>query len=163
MSLLRDIQTELSTAAPDLPSVLRKCKILAARLGSEEFGQLVEFELSGYPEERPLPNYRHLTCTLYGNFISSAWQANRQPLPVELIPVEHRDSFRRMEFRQGIAKVLALEKGARINRNDLIEFFEGEVYRGLNCVGIWLEIQCGEFQQLISAVQTRILRFRPED
>jgi hypothetical protein len=33
------------------------------------------------------------------------------------------------------------------------------VYPGLNCVGIWLEIQPGEFQQLISAVQTRILDF----
>jgi hypothetical protein len=159
MSLLRDIQTELSAAAPNLPSVLRKCKILAARLGSEEFGRLVEFELSGYPEERPLPNYRHLTCALYGNFMNSAWQANRQSLSVELIPVEHRESFRRIEFREGIAKVLALEKGARINKNDLIQFFEGEVYPGLNCVGIWLEIQPGEFQQLISAVQTRILDF----
>jgi hypothetical protein len=159
MSMLRDIQTELSAAAPDLPSVLRKCKILAARLGSEEFGRLVEFELIGYPEERPLPNYRHLECALYGTFMNSAWQANRQSLPVELIPVEHRESFRRIEFREGIAKVLALEKGARVNKNDLIRFFEGEVYPGLNCVGIWLEIQPGEFQQLISAVQTRVLDF----
>lgn len=33
MSLLRDIQNDLASAENDVTTVLRKCKILAARLG----------------------------------------------------------------------------------------------------------------------------------
>ena len=41
MSLLRDIQDALASEACDVAVVLRKCKILAARLGSDEFGAWV--------------------------------------------------------------------------------------------------------------------------
>jgi hypothetical protein len=46
MSLLREIQNDLSRTEVDVPIVLRKCKILAARLGSKEFSQWIEWELN---------------------------------------------------------------------------------------------------------------------
>ena len=56
MSLLRDIQTDLASPGGDVASVLRKCKILAVRLRSEEFALWVKWELDGYPESQPTPN-----------------------------------------------------------------------------------------------------------
>ncbi|WP_411860517.1 AbiTii domain-containing protein [Klebsiella aerogenes] len=50
MSLLREIQQAATDPSFDLPSLLRKCKILASRLGSPEFKQWVNFELNGYPD-----------------------------------------------------------------------------------------------------------------
>ena len=47
MSLLRDIQNDLSGPSGDITTVLRKCKILAARLGSDEFSRWVDWELNG--------------------------------------------------------------------------------------------------------------------
>ena len=60
MSLLREIQNELARSGADVTAVLRKCKILAARLGSAEFAKWVDFHLGGYPEDQPIPEYRQL-------------------------------------------------------------------------------------------------------
>ena len=52
MTLLQEIQTETSSSGGDLATILRKCKILAARLGSEEFAQWITWELDGYPDDQ---------------------------------------------------------------------------------------------------------------
>jgi hypothetical protein len=62
LSLLREIQ-DLATTDGDLANLLRKCKILAARLGSEQFSGWVDYELDDYPEGQipsfqPRPRYR---------------------------------------------------------------------------------------------------------
>jgi hypothetical protein len=64
MSLLREIQN-LASADGDVVTVLRKCKILAARLASDEFANWVKWELDGYPEAQPTPEYRRLSVTYY--------------------------------------------------------------------------------------------------
>src|SRR5205807_7932086 len=106
MSLLRDIQNDLATPGGDIASVLRKCKILAARLGSDEFARWVTWELDGYPESQTTPDYRHLTVSCYANFMNSAWRAARQPIVWPLFSNEARDALRSIEFRDGIAKAL---------------------------------------------------------
>ena len=120
MSLLREIQNDLASPGGDVESVLRKCKILAARLGSDEFAQWVECELNGYPEAQSIPKYRQLACGYYANFMNAAWSAERQPVPLSIIPEEYRDSYQRIEYREGIAKVSNFggKGGARINRPD---------------------------------------------
>ena len=55
MTLLQEIQTETSSSGGDLATILRKCKILAARLGSEEFARWITCELDGYPDDQPIP------------------------------------------------------------------------------------------------------------
>lgn len=70
MSLLRDIQNETATAGGDVVSVLRKCKILASRLSSDELTRWVDFELDGYPESQPIPDYRRLRVNCYANFMN---------------------------------------------------------------------------------------------
>ena len=161
MSLLREIQNDLASPGGDVESVLRKCKILAARLGSDEFAKWVEWELNGYPESQPTPEYRRLTCGYYANFMNIAWSAERQPLPLSIVPEEYRDSFQRIEFREGIAKVASFadKGGARIYKPELAPFLHGQVYRDMDCVGGWLEIPAHEFRQLVSAVKNRILDF----
>ena len=51
MSLLREIQDSAVDAREPIGALLRKCKILAVRLGSSEFKSWVENELNGYPEK----------------------------------------------------------------------------------------------------------------
>lgn len=75
MTLLREIQTEVSTSGGDLATILRKCKILAARLGSAEFARWVTWELDGYPEDQPIPSYRRLAAQYYANFMGVGWNA----------------------------------------------------------------------------------------
>jgi hypothetical protein len=48
MSLLREIQNAAVDKNTDVCTLLRQCKILAARLGNEVFKRWVENELNGY-------------------------------------------------------------------------------------------------------------------
>jgi hypothetical protein len=160
MSLLREIQNDLGSEGGDVTTVLRKCKILASRLGSDEFAQWVDGELNGYPPSQPTPPYRRLDIRYYASFTNPVWQATRQPVPLQLVPKEHRGSFESIEFRKGIAKAdsfVRAQKSARIERPELIFVLQGKMYPEMNCHGVWAEISVVEFEQLVSAVKSRVL------
>jgi hypothetical protein len=72
MNLLREIQNDLTSSGVEVTTVLRKCKILAARLGSEEFSRWVDWELNGYPDSQPIPGYRQLGITYFASFVNVA-------------------------------------------------------------------------------------------
>jgi hypothetical protein len=108
MSLLRDIQNDLAGQSGDVTAILRKCKILSVRLGSREFADWVSWELGGYPDQQPTPQYRHLAITYYASFSNTAWRVSETPIPLQIVPAQHRDSFQELEFRDGIAKAISL-------------------------------------------------------
>ena len=54
MSLLRQIQDAAIDSSIDLPTLLRKCKVLAARLGNEDFKRWIDNELVGYDRKEDL-------------------------------------------------------------------------------------------------------------
>jgi hypothetical protein len=60
MTLLREIQLAATDGSTDISTVLRKVKILAARLHNVEFIEWVNRELNGYTgvEVADLPPYR---------------------------------------------------------------------------------------------------------
>jgi hypothetical protein len=162
MSLLREIQNDLTTADGDATTALRKCKILAARLGSTEFANWVEFELNGYPIGTTVPGYRRLGIGYSGSFSNIAWQAPRQAVPMQFVPEEQREAFKSIEFRDGIAKAVSFarsEHGVKVQRPELIFARQGKMYPGMDCHGVWGEIGSTEFEQLVSAVKYRILDF----
>lgn len=161
MSLLREIQ-DLASGNEDVATVLRKCKILAARLGSSEFSQWVDWELNGYPESQPIPEYRRLNIIYFASFSNIAWSLPKKAVPLEFIPEEYRESFTYIEFRDGITKASTFARnknGANIQRPELIFALQGKMYPTMNCQGVWGDIPSPEFQQLISAVKNRILDF----
>ena len=161
MSLLRDIQTDLSTSGVDVATILRKCKILAARLKSDEFAAWVECELNGYPDSQQIPPYRLLTTTHYGSFANSAWRYSKSAIPSYVVPEKYREAFTTTEFSDGVAKaeVLAKSKGnITIPKPDLVPAIQ-QTIANMYCQEVWAEIPTHEFQQLLSAVKTRILDF----
>ena len=68
MSLLREIQDAAVNSEVELATLLRKCKVLAARLGNGEFKSWVDNELDGYKSPDGLPDYRVLTVNSKGHF-----------------------------------------------------------------------------------------------
>ena len=51
MSLLREIQIDAINSNAKISDLLRKCQILAYRLGNEDFKNWISFELQGYPQD----------------------------------------------------------------------------------------------------------------
>src|ERR1041385_3732451 len=162
MSLLRDIQNELSVSGSDVTAVLRKCKILAARLGSAEFAKWVDWELNGYPASQTVPDYRLIGTRCYASFSNFAWNVGKAAVPIQFIPEQHRSSFTEVEFRDGIVKAVSFSQNGHsitINRPEAIWLLHGKMYPDLGCHGVWLEISATDFKQLVSAVENRILDF----
>jgi hypothetical protein len=140
MTLLHEIQKDAAASGADLSTVLKKCKILAARLGSKEFAQWVSWELDGYPDSQPVPDYRKLNAQYYANFMNAGWNASKQPF---LWPVLDKGAYERLnpiEFRDGVAKAMSLTKGASIVRPELAFLVQGKMFPDLHCVGAWVEI-----------------------
>jgi hypothetical protein len=159
MTLLREIQAEASASGGDLAAVLRKCKLLAARLGSEEFAQWVSWELDGYPDDQPAPSYRRINAQYYANFMGVGWNAEKQPFLWPVLDKETFDKLNPIQFRDGIAKAAALRAGAKIVRPELAFLVQGKMFPELNCVGAWVEIGGNEFEQMLSSVSNRVLDF----
>lgn len=162
MSLLRQIQNDLASDAGDVTTVLMKCKILASRLGSAELSRWVNFELNGYPDDEETPDYRRLAITYYANFANIAWKAERQAIPLQVVPQKYREAFKSHRFRDGIAKAASFAKakaGAVVPRPELIFALQGMMYPEMQCYSVWGEIGRTEFEQLVSAVKNRVLDF----
>ena len=51
MTLLEDIQNSAVDSKSDLAALLRKCKLLAARLGSRPLEDWLLWESNGYPDD----------------------------------------------------------------------------------------------------------------
>jgi hypothetical protein len=164
MSLLREIQNDLARPDADVVTVLRKCKILAARLNSVELTHWVDSELNGYGEAEPIPEYRLLRAQCYGDFMNIRWRAEHQPIHPIAVPEEHRETFfAPIQFREGITTAMAFASadGATIDEPLIAIMVKRHqvMYPQMECMSAWKKISATQFQQLIDAVKNRVLDF----
>ena len=91
MSLLREIQDAAIDSGVELTTLLRKCKVLAARLGNAEFKEWVEQELIGYKSKKILPEYRQFHVHSKGVFLGGFGSSLRDaPIPLTNIDEDFR-------------------------------------------------------------------------
>jgi hypothetical protein len=169
MSLLRDIQNSAVQSDVDVSTLLRKCKILAVRLGNEQFKRWVDAELNGYDAKEDLPDYRKLSVESVGHFSGFAGSGLRNaPIPPMCIPEEFRDSVRYSYMMQPISSYAALvknSKGSNAQENwpaDLTAFVGRKIYQHMNCIMAWKIIPHNALVALLDTVKTRILNFSLE-
>lgn len=168
MSLLRDIQDAAVTSDTDISVLLRMCRILAARLGNEQFKSWVESELEGYQSTDELPDYRILTVNSEGNFSGSFGSGLRNvAIPLGCIPKEYRENFSHSYLTQPISFYEPLVKQTGEGSDVLMEPWSPDfvahmghkVYKNMNCLGAWKVIPRGSIVSLIDAVRNKVLSF----
>lgn len=167
MSLLQEIQAESIDESVSLATALRKCKVLAYKLGLEEFKQWVEYELNGYPNNNELPSYRILKCPSQGNFINNHIERTNAEIPSATIPKEYRDTIETVEFRESIAVLQSLcAKDKSILKRpwnpNLKEFIGSNIYPGMICLNAWQVIPTTFVREILEKVRNRILTFSLE-
>jgi hypothetical protein len=108
MSLLRDIQNDLAMTGTDITTVLRKAKILGARLKNEAFDQWVTRELNGYSDKEPLPSYRILAINAKAYLIFGWQHLKSAPVMASMIPERFRDWATTAYLRDPISRYAAL-------------------------------------------------------
>lgn len=166
MSLLRDIQNAVVDANVDISIVLRKCKVLAARLGNEAFKKWVDQELNGYQNKDTLPDYRILDVISKGDFLGTAGSALKNAdIPLSCIPKKFREGLDKSYCMQPIAAYVSLLKtadGDNLEEQwspELVAFVGRNIYQYMNCLSAWKVIPNASIVSLVEAVRNRILSF----
>lgn len=166
MSLLREIQDAAIDSKTDLAVLLRKCKVLAARLGSPEFKQWVENELSGYDDIESLPDYRVVRVNSKGHF-SGPFQSGLRhaDIPLSCIPKKFHKNLSHSYLNQPVASMESLIKDSKSGtlqepwNPDLVAYVGQRIYKGMNCMEAWKVIPSSAMVAALDAVRNRVLNF----
>jgi len=165
--LLREIENAATSAETSLSVVLRKCKILAARLDHAPLSQWVDWELSGYPSIEVLPPYRVHNAEVQGDFSGyfQSWMKNVS-LPRTLIPEEHRDWLFTNHFTEGAAHYEAL---IATGQHMFINNWPSEVVAlygqsstflpDYNMMAARKVVPVSQFVQMLDAIRNKVLGF----
>ncbi|BAL94321.1 AbiTii domain-containing protein [Rubrivivax gelatinosus] len=165
MSLIHDIQAAAIAQNSDIPTLLRMCKLLAARISHTEFAEWVDRELNGYPRVEDLPDYRVVRVDSYGSFIGSFSRADKLQIPVSILPEELQDSFRHAYMGSGISAYTDLVSNNKSGSAQeawpvsLAVHHASKITPGMQCVSAWKEIPIGAIVRLMDSVKTRVLGF----
>ena len=168
MSFLREITDAAVDTNVDISTLLRKCKVLAVRLGNKDFDSWVEHELNGYNSPDEVPSYRILkSVQLRGNFVGMFQSsANNIPIPPSDIPKEYRDSLTKSYFMDGISYYSNLlknpDKKGIFTENwntDYLRIFGSKIFENMNCIAAWKVIPEGSIASLLDTVRNRVLGF----
>lgn len=166
MPLLRNIQNDVIDANVDISVILRKCKVLAVRLGNEPFENWVNQELNGYKNKKLLPDYRIVQVYSQGNFSGPFGSGlNNADIPFLSIPEKYRENLRKCYFIEPIGYYLNLlrtSKGNNLKEQwppDLVAYTGRDIYQGMNCMSAWKLIPNSSIFSLVEAVRNRILNF----
>ncbi len=166
MELLQDIQNDLISPKQDISAILRKCRVLAHRLGNEEFQRWVEQELDGYTRDAELPQYRILDVQSYGYFSGPFGSGlNNAPIPPSCIPKEFRETISKAYLRDPISYYdsLVKEKDSGVFKApipaDLLVLVGDKIYENMNCMSAYREIPYGAIAALLDTIKNRILSF----
>lgn len=166
MSLLREIQNAAIDGDVDISVVLRKCKVLAARLGNEEFNLWVERELNGYTSKEELPAYRILHVQSFGHFAGFFGSGLKNaPIPPSSVPEQFRDLVTTAYLMEPISHYASLtkDKGIRNFQSqwpaDLIALVGDKIIDNMTCMSAWQRIAGNSIAALLDTVRNRILSF----
>ena len=166
MSLLREIQDAATDQSTNTATLLRKCKILAVRLGNEEFKQWIDNELNGYKTIEELPEYRIIETGSYGDFVGGfGAQGTNMPIPPSCLPENLRERITICYLMQAISSYESFIDGEeRGNPHepwpaDMTARFASEIYQRMNCIRAWKLIPRNAIVALVDTVKTRVLNF----
>lgn len=169
MTLIRQIQDAAVSNDVPITELLRRCKILAARLGSTEFGAWVDNELNGYDDSNALPDYRRGEVESYGTLVGFGGRgAKNVPIPPSTVAPEYREKVRKTFMTMPISHYedLVANKGSGTFKApwpaDLIRVTSGQVMENMNLIEAWQQIPRGMVIALIDSVRNRVLSFALE-
>jgi hypothetical protein len=170
VNLLREIQDAAVDGSADLETLLRKCRVLASRLKHEELKKWVAYELDGYPQDVPLPEFRICSGLCFGHFFGrSGSRIENCPIPVSDIPERLRHVLTHNQFREGIGELKTFLENVE---EETVRFaWPAETTRLIHHRNLapgmvlgqgWVAMNRSQIAGILSTVRNRILNFALE-
>lgn len=167
MSLLQQIQHDATSSDVSVSNLLRKCKILAYKLGNEDFKSWVEHELNGYPKDtKLLPSYRILESVhSKGNFSGAFGTAiNNAGVPTYNLPDVLKENLTKALFFNSIASLESLTNDTASTLSQewdplILAEFGDNMYENFICMQAWKVIPISFVIGIVDTIKTKILNF----
>ncbi|WP_089725540.1 AbiTii domain-containing protein [Candidatus Thiosymbion oneisti] len=166
MSLLSEIQASAVDAREPITALLRRCKILAARLKHAEFKAWVENELSGYNTKESIPEYRIYVVGCKGYFAGPYGSGMKNAdIPKSAIPKEVRDELFTSYFAQPVAAIESLiqdSEGGTVQGPwppEVTAIVGERIYQGMNCLQAWKVIPVNGLVAALDIIRSKVLNF----
>ena len=116
MSLLDQIQEDLTSPSSNLSDILRRAKVLASKLKSSELRNWVKLESEGYENREYLPDYRQMYLGVLGTYKGPYGSGiNNAPIPLMNIPEDVKEWATKYEVYDNAA---TLEEMLRKDKGD---------------------------------------------
>ncbi|WP_445345930.1 AbiTii domain-containing protein [Acinetobacter bohemicus] len=167
MSLLREIQNDAVNSNVKVSDLLRKCKILAYRLGNTDFKNWVEYELNGYPKDLDeLPEYRILNNVNSKGHFSGAFGSGLRnaDVPTYNLPKDLQENLSKANFYSPIATLenLASSQSSILTQDwkpIVIAHYGDGMYENYVCMQAWKIIPTSFVIGIVDTIKTKILNF----
>jgi hypothetical protein len=170
MTLLRELQQDAIDSKIDVTTVLRKARVLAARLNNAEFAW-IQHELNGYPDGVKLPQYRVLSIVAKAHLFFGYTQLQSAQIMASQIPERFRIWATTHKLSGSVSELSSLiaghkETGTGIQcpwPQELAIRFGGAGYGDgrtrVQCIRAWQEISVSAVAGIIETVRNRLLDF----
>jgi Asp-tRNA(Asn)/Glu-tRNA(Gln) amidotransferase C subunit len=164
VDILRQIQSDLLRQDAALSNILRKAKVLASQLRSDELGSWVSQELDGYKSKRELPDYRVLTTGCVGNLTDGFSIVERVDVPVwEVKDDRLREQITTFWAIHGIRTIerFAVSQDQHFRLTPALTALVNSIVGEEGCGYVSLELAVGppHFEQILDTVRNRLLEF----
>lgn len=161
MNLAAEIVGTLGKEQPDLADALVKTRILASRLGNKQLADWCRFELSGYPNEVEVPEYRIIALTLVATISNGRYRQNNRPLPVGHLTPREREHFTKSSVRQGVS---AIQSWIGKDVGEQFPVDMSLLFRSILPKGFYIETLIGRpplgaYEHILVEIRARLLEF----
>jgi hypothetical protein len=165
MSLIQEIEDGAAGNEMPITTLLRKCLVLAHRLGSKPAVDWIEWELNGYPQDAAVPDYRKLPLVIKANLVDLTRRATGFAIePAYLGPDSAR--WTSHDYRASISAVEEVMRGAEgtvaFQMGNLSIFLQSRKFTTMEITSAWGETSSSQLKHIIETVRTRVLMFALE-
>jgi hypothetical protein len=163
-NILQQIQSDLLDQNAILSNTLRKARVLASQLQSQELSSWVSQELDGYKTDKELPDYRLIRTRSVGKWTNGAWLVNNRGVRLSDIDDEElRKTLTTFQVYDGIRTVEQL--AAKLEYHFIfspeitshVNYYVKE--NGYGFAEIELAIASHDFEQILDTIKNRLLDF----
>lgn len=141
--LLKEIEEQAVRESVRLSEILRRCRVLAARLGNVQLESWVFHESNGYPEEVDVPGYRQWPMMVTIDGISGKYKTTNIPLSPLEMPQPFREATSLRHSRESIALIEDYSE-----KEGMLAFDTGDLVLAMN---LELQKRGARFTQYFSA------------
>lgn len=165
MSLIDEIRDGAVDENNQLGTTLRKCQVLASKLGSKPLEDWLICESNGYPDDIDVPDYRKSNLTIQGNFWDPFGNSIKNwVIPPATLPEKAKEIYANYPFRESISTIQSTlesikENGGsiRLETKDLKLLLEP--IHNYKCAECWAVIDTAKLTEILNTVRSRILDF----